>query len=655
LPAGAVYQRPIDAGLSGDRLWAVFEALENPGFSSVGDYQVVVFDLSATPPNILSDRVFQIFSPVDFVRTAIRVDGDWLYVVSNDSIAIYPLGGPADASPLETIQQSSRIPESCAVAHGVAVGTGFGHEYVLDARGLASGATPEVVSTFDASLRTQAVVRDGLLLSFSQSQYFTYPATVVDVSHPATPVVATPFGPDTLLDVAFGDGLTAVVRLTNDSYETPRVLDLYEGIAPEHSDAIGSLCLNCRDAYFSFNFFDGEDRVELVGDTAVTAVMGLTSIDISDPSNPKLVQRMHGADRSLAVQTRGDLAFSANTVRGFSVWNIADPTKPISLVSVATEGDASGLFLQDNILYVTISYEGVSVFDVGTPDAPVKITSFPTTAYASDILPVPGGVAVTSGAGVEFFSGDPVSGFVPAGVVNLDEDSFGQDLVLRDGLLFVASGFNGLHIIDPADLTNPALLASSRPEGLGFCEGVTLDGDTAYLASRDGIGVVDIADPMHPVALGVFEAATPTSKLTARDGLLYGTGLHNPLSVYSLENPREPRLVWTVESVSEYYGIDFVQAVEHWIEGDRIVVTEGTTNRTIGRGLTIRELPEVCEYPCSDADLVPPFGVLDLADVSAFVDSFTRQGVRTDYAAPYGVWDLADLVVFVEAFAAGCP
>lgn len=58
---------------------------------------------------------------------------------------------------------------------------------------------------------------------------------------------------------------------------------------------------------------------------------------------------------------------------------------------------------------------------------------------------------------------------------------------------------------------------------------------------------------------------------------------------------------------------------------------------------------------CGIADLAPPCGVLDLADVQAFVTGFTNQDPIADLAPPSGVWDLADVQAFVSAFTAGCP
>ncbi len=58
---------------------------------------------------------------------------------------------------------------------------------------------------------------------------------------------------------------------------------------------------------------------------------------------------------------------------------------------------------------------------------------------------------------------------------------------------------------------------------------------------------------------------------------------------------------------------------------------------------------------CNAADIAAPFGVLDLADVQAFIAAFTSGGSAADIAEPFGVLDLGDVQAFIAAFAAGCP
>lgn len=54
------------------------------------------------------------------------------------------------------------------------------------------------------------------------------------------------------------------------------------------------------------------------------------------------------------------------------------------------------------------------------------------------------------------------------------------------------------------------------------------------------------------------------------------------------------------------------------------------------------------------ADFAEPAGLLDLADIVAWVGAFETGDPFADYAAPYGLFDLADILGFVEAFTTGC-
>ena len=61
----------------------------------------------------------------------------------------------------------------------------------------------------------------------------------------------------------------------------------------------------------------------------------------------------------------------------------------------------------------------------------------------------------------------------------------------------------------------------------------------------------------------------------------------------------------------------------------------------------------IAAWSCA-ADLAEPFGVLDLADVQAFVAAFGSSEPLADFNGD-GIFDLADIQAFVTAFNSGCP
>jgi len=60
----------------------------------------------------------------------------------------------------------------------------------------------------------------------------------------------------------------------------------------------------------------------------------------------------------------------------------------------------------------------------------------------------------------------------------------------------------------------------------------------------------------------------------------------------------------------------------------------------------------ICEG--DDADIAAPSGVLDLADVDAFIGGYLSGDPIADIAEPFGVLDLTDIDKFIDAYLAGC-
>jgi hypothetical protein len=58
--------------------------------------------------------------------------------------------------------------------------------------------------------------------------------------------------------------------------------------------------------------------------------------------------------------------------------------------------------------------------------------------------------------------------------------------------------------------------------------------------------------------------------------------------------------------------------------------------------------------PSCQADLAQPFGVLDMADLMAFVGRFSAQDASVDFVEPTGMFDLADIIFFVNQYLGGC-
>jgi hypothetical protein len=57
---------------------------------------------------------------------------------------------------------------------------------------------------------------------------------------------------------------------------------------------------------------------------------------------------------------------------------------------------------------------------------------------------------------------------------------------------------------------------------------------------------------------------------------------------------------------------------------------------------------------CCKQDLAPPWCVIDLADIIAWINLFQARDPRVDLAPPYGILDLGDIQAFIIAVQSGC-
>jgi len=85
-----------------------------------------------------------------------------------------------------------------------------------------------------------------------------------------------------------------------------------------------------------------------------------------------------------------------------------------------------------------------------------------------------------------------------------------------------------------------------------------------------------------------------------------------------------------------------------------IVRFESVRSNGASRACTVDHLVVTRAGGCNDADLAEPFGVLDLGDITVFVDAFVSHDPAADLDGN-GVFDLTDITMFAGAFLGGCP
>jgi len=148
-----------------------------------------------------------------------------------------------------------------------------------------------------------------------------------------------------------------------------------------------------------------------------------------------------------------------------------------------------------------------------------------------------------------------------------------EDIYIREDYAFVAAGRDGLGIIDINDPIKPVTVGIVESEN---AVGITVRGDYAFISDRDrGLLVANIVAPTRPFVVGTRLAGQATA-VGVRDEYAYITDEQRGLRVYNVSDVRNPRQIGLLERFSAYdlAIVDATMLVPSGLEGLAIISLE---------------------------------------------------------------------------------
>ncbi|USO00076.1 MAG: hypothetical protein H6810_05280 [Phycisphaeraceae bacterium] len=209
----------------------------------------------------------------------------------------------------------------------------------------------------------------------------------------------------------------------------------------------------------------------------------------------------------------------------------------------------------------------------------------------------------------------------------------------------------------------PTLVEATASLGLGTGVYVQTDGELTLEAETDaGLqlankGLLRLGEPGQPI--GTVDAGSflqfPTGTLVVRVGPGGASLLRVSQSVPLVPATAtvDGELVVELEDGFVPGGGDLYTIITSDMNIGLFDTVTGPANMTVLYGATSVVLL-FSDAGCNAADIAEPFGILDLADIGAFVAGFVGNEPIADLNSD-GVFDLADIGLFVAAFTAGCP
>ena len=136
-----------------------------------------------------------------------------------------------------------------------------------------------------------------------------------------------------------------------------------------------------------------------------------------------------------------------------------------------------------------------------------------------------------------------------------------NDVVLAGQHAFLATG-EGLVVVELSDLGSPEKVGEYRLEGGAAT--LALDGELAYLGAREGLWILDVSDPASPSLAGNVSLPGQPLGITVAHGLAYMTCGEQGLRVVNVSDPANPveagslLLAGSARAVALVEGVAFV-------------------------------------------------------------------------------------------------
>ncbi len=321
-----------------------------------------------------------------------------------------------------------------------------------------------------------------------------------DVANPSSPQM---IGHYDTYGGAYGMFISGTIAFVADSWAGAVFLDVSQ---PASIDSIGGIPTD-----WWVTDVDIDNQIAVV---ASRWTDNTNLVDISDPAAPVKVGSY--PIRTWGLYVRDTLAWLATADSGLLVLNIADPTQPVSIGYYPTTWGAWDVWLLDTIAY--LAYEDLTVLNIIDPTAPTYVGSwqsgviYPERVCGNDSLVLLGGETSEYMKFTQLLDVSDPTTPTPTYTVG------GYAGALRDTIAYTID-YN-LEVTNVADPSNPVLLDELDPNVTG--SDIVLNNGLAFLAAGyDGVFIVDVTDPTNIAVIGHYDTPGNATRMAYRDSLLY--------------------------------------------------------------------------------------------------------------------------------------
>ncbi|MFZ6026652.1 MAG: carboxypeptidase regulatory-like domain-containing protein [Chloroflexota bacterium] len=268
------------------------------------------------------------------------------------------------------------------------------------------------------------------------------------------------------------------------------------------------------------------------------ASAGVGILDLNWPTRPKLVNLLPLAGHTLGVAVNGAYLY-ASLENGLQIFSLSAPAEPVFVASVPLAGGGP-LAVGSGMAYVGIGCDGLATVNVNVPTAPELSTFTPLPGCMQDIALDTGYVYL--GLGQNGQSGLHILDRVqpPTLVYSETLPAWGGRLTLDGSFVYYGADGLGFNIYDVSIPFNATRVGHIPLTSAAY--DVAVNGNTAYLATGDGLRAIDISDRTSPIEAGIYTESfvEQATGISIQGAYAYVAGYIDGLQVYDITSPHNP-------------------------------------------------------------------------------------------------------------------
>lgn len=554
------------------------------------DYALRILDMS----DVNHPTIVGTITTSHFLNRVV-VEGENLYVLHNDGMAIYSLADPDTPVLLSDTALSGAVAADFAGEVAVVACQSSG-TYFVD---VSNPVAPAVLGNYSNSRYAYGIVVEGTRAYVTSRYYWSYTwyLLVLDFSNPASPFLVNEISTngDPTAIAAAGN----VVAIGGANY-----VQLFE-VSPPNSLAQIASC-STPDAVKDL-VLDGSRAWLACGNA------GLVCLDLEDVHAPTIAGRLATTGYAYGLWMNAQAIYMASGSSGLAIASLTSELFAPVAGRWTTNQSVRRVSSQANMAFVLTNDGRIRAVDCADPHAPVE-GSWLDTGYSDTRFVLGGRYAYVASPGYGLRVADVGNPLQMQYVGNLSF-SGARDIANLGDKVFVATDYS-LRIIDVSVPMSPASVSE-----LNTVSGSTIaaGGRTVVVGSGSRLNVISIADPVRPRIVGTLTLPTSIVDLAMTGQVVYAAAGSSGLVIIDVSSPSAP----VIAGIGDTPGT--AEALS--VSGNIVAVSDGSN------GVMLFDVQDSA-YPRQFASILESNGSRDVSLQADYLFSANMEYTMTLHAAP---------------------